>query len=209
MKYAAEINALGKVLQVLVVPDNEPDPAAYIANLGIPGQWVNCETLPAPKYVYIFENGEFAPPQPAFNYDLNTQQARWEFPPDNHLYIPAAPHIAERLSRALYSLIVPGGDGLYAGVIPHPSGQGYPLLQCRSTDIIPVAIGCDPEPLSDVLQITVDDAALTQAEKDGIVAAVQALAGQQVQLIDFIPPSWQPFVMTREQAEAAGYFNWE
>jgi hypothetical protein len=35
------------------------------------------------------------------------------------------------------------------------------------------------------------------------------MAGRTVDLIDFIPPSWQPFVMTRAEAEAAGYFDWE
>ena len=210
MSLYAQIDDNGNVLRVIVADTLE------WCQTRLGGTWVQTSYTASMRgnyagigYKYLAEHDIFMPPQPAFNYDLDTQQARWEFPPDNHLYIPAAPHIAERLSRALYSLIVPGGDGLYAGVIPHPSGQGYPLLQYRSTDIIPVAIGCDPEPLAETLQITVDDSALTQAEKDGIVQAIQALAGQQVQLIDFIPPSWQPFVMTREQAEAAGYFDWE
>jgi len=158
-------------------------------------------------YLYLAEHDLFVPPQPAYNYDLSTDTASWVFPDDSHLYIPAAPHIAERLSRALYSLVVPGGDGLFAGVIPHPQGLGYPLLQFRSTDIVPIAIGADPSALDEVLQITVDEAALTQQEKDGIVAAVSAMAGQSVEIVDFIPPSWQPFVMTREQAEQAGYFE--
>ena len=71
---------------------------------------------------------------------------------------------------------------------------------------IPIALGAEPKPLQDVLQITVDDGALTVEELNGIVAAVQAMAGKVVNLIDFIPQSWQPFVMTREQAEQAGYF---
>jgi hypothetical protein len=159
-------------------------------------------------YLYRADLDLFLPPQPAYNYDLDTGAARWIFPDNNHLYIPSSPGIAEALSRALYKLIVPGGNGLYAGVIPHPSGQGYSLLQCRSSDIIPVALGADPQPLVDVLAIPVQDGSLTQAELNGIVGAVQAMAGQTVNLIDFVPPSWQPFVMTREQAEQAGYFDW-
>ena len=159
-------------------------------------------------YLYRQDLDLFLPPQPAYNYDLDTETARWVFPENDHLYIPARPAIAEPLSRALYKLIVPDGDGLYAGVIPHPDGENYSLLQCRQSDIIPVALGADPQPLVDVLQIPVADGALTQAELDGIVDAVQANAGQQVNLIDFVPPSWQPFVMDRTQAEAAGYFDW-
>lgn len=141
----------------------------------------------------------------AWNYEWDGEQ--WVFPDDNVFYIPASPKIAEPLSRALFALVY--GDqqeGLFAQVIPHPSGQTYSLLACRSTDIIPVAIAADPQPLIDVLQMPVDDGSLTKAELNGIVGAVQAMAGQTVGLIDFVPPSWRPFVMTREQAEAAGYF---
>lgn len=158
-------------------------------------------------YGYDVESDKFYPPQPAYNYHRDTETASWTFPDNGDLiYIPARPAIAEPLSRGLYQLIVPGGDGLYAGLIPHPSGQAYTLLQCRQTDIIPVSLGANAQPLSDALEITVQDGALTQQELDGIVAAVQAMAGQAVSLVDFVPPSWQPYVMTRAQAEAAGYF---
>jgi len=150
---------------------------------------------------------QFAGQPEAYNLEYDDSIRGWVFPDDNHLYIPAAPHIAERLSRDLYSLVDPSGDGLFAGVIPHPQGLGYPLLQFRSTDIVPIAIGADPSQLAEVLQITVDEAALTQEEADGIVYAVAAMSGQSVEVVNFIPASWQPFVMTREQAEQLGYFT--
>ena len=46
---------------------------------------------------------------------------------------------------------------------------------------------------------------MTQLELDGIVAAIQAYAGQQVAIGSFIPPSWQSYILTRSQAEAAGF----
>jgi hypothetical protein len=54
--------------------------------------------------------------------------------------------------------------------------------------------------------VFVADGALTAEEQAGIVGAVQALAGKTVEFRQFIPASWQPFVMTRYQAEQAGYF---
>ena len=72
---------------------------------------------------------------------------------------------------------------------------------------MPLALDADPTPLAEVLQTTVDEGALLQAEADAIVAAVQEQAGQTVNLIDFIPASWQAFVMDRAAAEAAGYFQ--
>lgn len=142
----------------------------------------------------------------AWNYEWDGEQ--WTFPGDDVFYVPAAPHIAEPLSRALFALIYgESKQGLYANIIPHPSGQAHSLLQCRNQDTIPLALGADPQPLADVLAITVADGALTQQELDGIVSAVQSMAGQVVNLVDFIPASWQPYVMTKEQAIAAGYFG--
>lgn len=208
MAYYAEISH-GQVVRVIVA-----DSLAWCqSRLG--GTWVETKYDGSQRgnyagigYLYRADLDLFLPPQPAYNFNLDTQTASWVFPEDNHLYIPARASIAEPLSRALYSLIVPGGSGLYAGVIPHPDGQSMSLLQCRQSDIIPVAIGADPQPLIDVLQIPVADGSLTEAELSGIVGAVQSMAGQTVDLIDFVPPSWKPFVMTREQAEQAGYFDW-
>ena len=208
MSHYAEIDGSGNVVRVIVADSQE------WCETRLGGNWIQTSYTASQRgnyagigYKYLAEHDLFMPPQPAYNYDLDTQTASWVFPDENHLYVPAAPKIAEQLSRALYSLVVPGQSGLYAGVIPHPTGQGYHLLQFRQTDVIPIALGADSKPLQDVLQITVDDGALTAEELSGIVGAVQAMAGQVVNLVDFIPQSWQPFVMTREQAEQAGYFT--
>lgn len=207
MAHFAEIDGNGNVVRVIVANSQE------WCETRLGGTWIQTSYTASERgnyagigYTYRGDLDLFLPPQPAFNYDLDTDTASWVFPEGGHLYIPASVAVAEPLSRALYTLIVPGGEGLYAGVIPHPSGEGLSVLQCRATDIVPFAIGADPQPLIDVLQIPVDDGSLTEAELNGIVGAVQAMAGQVVNLVDFVPPSWQPFVMTREQAEAAGYF---
>jgi hypothetical protein len=63
------------------------------------------------------------------------------------------------------------------------------------------------EPLAKVLAAFVQGGGLTQAELDGIIGAVQAMAGQTVRIVDMIPASWQPYIMSKEQATAAGYFS--
>ena len=208
MAHYAEIDPDGQVLRVIVADSQE------WCETRLGGTWVQTsynanirKNYAGIGYKYDADLDAFVPPQPAYNYDLDTETARWVFPDQDHLYIPAAPHIALPLSKGLYQLIVPGGEGLYAGVIPHPSDDTkYTLLQCRNTDVIPVALGADPQPLADVLQITVDDGALLQSEADAIVTAVQEQSGQTVNLVDFIPASWQPYVMDKDGAVAAGYF---
>ena len=178
------------------------------------GQWIETKIDGSERaryagvgYLYNLELDAFLPPQPAFNYNIDTETKNWVFPDDSHLYIPADPRLIEALSRGLYSLIDPTRSGLYAGIIWHPANAAWPLLQVRETDIIPISLAADTRPLVEVLTAFVQGGGLTQEELDGIVGAVGAMAGNVVQLRDFIPKSWQPYIMSKEQAEAAGYFR--
>jgi hypothetical protein len=208
MSHFAEIDDSGNVLRVIVADSLE------WCQVRLGGTWIQTSYTGEVRknyagigYKYLPDLDAFAPPQPAYNYDIDTDTAHWIFPDGDHIYVPAALSIAEPLSRALYKLIDPSSDGMYCGIIWPPVEGAHALLQLRSTDIIPIALEADPQPLLDVLAIPVADGALTQEEADGIAIAVQAYAGQVVDLVDFIPPSWQPFVMTREQAVQAGYLS--
>jgi hypothetical protein len=154
----------------------------------------------------IDDIAEFIGQPIAYNLEFDSEKRNWIFPDGHHLYIPADPLLIEGLSRGLYKLLDPDGDGLYAGIIWHPDGESFPLLQLRDVDEIPISLAADTQPLADVLQAFVDGGGLTEQEVAGIVGAVQFMAGQVVRVADFIPPSWAGRVMTREQAEAAGYF---
>jgi hypothetical protein len=115
------------------------------------------------------------------------------------------PSVAEPLSRALYSVVNPGQEGLYARVYHHMNQQEYSLMEFRTDDVVPIALGADPTPLADALAITVTDGALTQEEVDNIVGAISAYAGQEVNLVDFIPASWADKQVDRETAINSGY----
>lgn len=157
-------------------------------------------------YKYRADIDAFVPPQPVFNYTLNAQ-ARWEFTEDvSTIYVPIAKEAAYRLSVALFQLISPGKEGMYCGIIPHPTRQDVVTLQLRTTDLVPVALGADASPLVEILTPFVGKE-MTQKELDDIVAAVQANAGKVAALTGFIPPSWQQYVMTREVALAAGWIQ--
>jgi len=117
----------------------------------------------------------------------------------------ARPSVAEPLSRALYKIINPDGDGLYARVYHHPDPERYSLLEFRDTDVVPISIAADPSVLADALAITVTDGALTQEEVDAIVNGVAAAAGQVVNLVDFIPESWVDKQIEKRQAIVLGY----
>lgn len=124
---------------------------------------------------------------------------------EESFFVFAAPSVAEPLSRALYSVVNPAGEGLYARVYDAPEGLGYSLLEFRTNDVVPIALGADPTPLADALAVTVEDGALTQEEVDTIVGAISAYAGQEIKLVDFIPASWADKRTTKQGAAELGY----
>jgi hypothetical protein len=127
------------------------------------------------------------------------------------IYVLASPQHAEQLSRSLMRLLRPShlrGDDwtdLYCSVLRHPV-NGQAALELPEQEQVPIHLEANGAELAALLATFVADEALTQAEADGIAAAVQANAGQRVRIADFIPPSWAEWVLTREQMEVAGWF---
>ena len=127
------------------------------------------------------------------------------------IYVLTSQEHAEQLSRSLMRLLRPShlrGDDwtdLYCGVVRHPT-TGQTALELPEREQVPIHLEADAGELSALLATFVADEALTQAEANGIIAAVQANAGQRVQIADFIPPSWSQWVLTRAQMEASGWF---
>ena len=150
-------------------------------------------------------------PQVAFN-DLLTKDKvsggyTWgrDEQEDDTFLVFARPSVAEPLSRALYEVVNPGQTGMYARVYHHPDPTQYCIMEFRQEDIVPIALGADPTPIQDALAITVTDGALTQQEVDDIVNAVTTYAGQEVNLVDFIPASWAGQQVDLETAILLGY----
>ena len=48
---------------------------------------------------------------------------------------------------------------------------------------------------------------LTIEEAEMLKQTIPLLRGQSVRIADKIPASWQPYIMTKEQAQATGYFE--
>lgn len=125
----------------------------------------------------------------------------------DYIFVPVDPRLIDGLAMGLGELSTPGRGLPYARVITHPTSQGWPLLELRSEDIVPLSLQANPSLLTQVLAAFVQGGGLTQQELDAIVGAVQAMAGQVVRITDMIPASWQPYILTREQAAAAGYLG--
>lgn len=155
-------------------------------------------------YKYRGDIDAFVAPQPFFNHTLSGN-AKWEFTEDaDVIYVPVARDAAFALSKSLYSLIEKQKEGMYCGIVPHPTRKDVATLQLRKTDLVPVALGADSSPLVEILTPFVGKE-MTQEELDNIIKAIKDNAGSQVLLTDLIPASWQQYVMTREQALAAGW----
>ena len=150
-------------------------------------------------------------PQVAFNDQLTVDEETgvysWGrgFQGDTTFFVFAMPSVAEPLSRALYGIVNPGQEGLYARVYHHEDPNQYSLMEFRLEDVVPISVGSDPSLLADALAITVTDGALTQEEVDNIVGAISAYAGQEINLVDFIPASWADKQTDKETAITLGY----
>lgn len=129
------------------------------------------------------------------------------------IYVPVHNDAAAELNRQLYELTQPDAvrdsrnvSQFYClmyqnALIP------FIVLELPEEDTIPIHVVSDPSGLVAVLSPFVAQQQITQAELDGIVAAVQALAGQRFAPSSMIPPSWQPYILTRQQAIQQGYIS--
>jgi len=127
------------------------------------------------------------------------------------IYVPVHNDSAAELNRQLYKLTQPDDvrdprnvSEFYCGMYVHPQIP-FTVLELPEEDTIPIHLAADPSGLVAVLEPFVAQQQITQAELDGIVAAVQMLAGQRFAPSSMIPPSWQPYVLTRKQAIEQGY----
>lgn len=144
---------------------------------------------------------------PVFNYDFDYVNKKWMKDNIKSIYIPISKSIAYEMSSGLYQVVEGTGTGLYAEVIDHPDGQSYSVLKFAESDVIPVDINARVDILSGALQFAVDNGSITQQELDNILVAVPAYSGQEVNLVDFVPPSWADKIMSFQDVVVSGYFT--
>lgn len=133
------------------------------------------------------------------------------------IYVPLLASQAEPLSRALYQIQRPThlrnprdvstfycAWHNYQGSSPS-QWDGFAVLELPEDEQVPIHLEAEDDLLVSTLGEFVTQGSLAQQELDGIVAAIQAYAGQRIAISAFVPPSWQPYILTREQAEAIGF----
>lgn len=127
------------------------------------------------------------------------------------LCVPVHVDAAAELNRQLYELTQPdavrdqrNASQFYCRMFVHPSIP-FAVLELPEEDTIPIHIAADPSGLQAVLSPFVVQGQITQAELDAIVGAVSSLGGQRFRPADMIPPSWQQYILTRQQAIQHGY----
>ena len=127
------------------------------------------------------------------------------------LYVPIHIDAAEELNRQLYKLTQPDGvrdpcnvSEFYCAMYQHPLIP-FAVLELPELDTIPIHLAADPSGLQAVLSPFVAQGQITKPELDAIVGAVSMLGGQRFRPADMVPPSWQQYVLTRDQAIEQGY----
>lgn len=134
------------------------------------------------------------------------------------MLIPIDPNLAVSFSRGLTRLLRPEHlrdehyiTDLFCGIIEHPQADGsfatWPLLDLPEWSEVPIHLEADGAEIAELLDIFVANNALTEAEASGIKSGIIAAAGTTVSVASFVPTSWTPYIMTAEQATAAGYFE--
>ena len=127
-------------------------------------------------------------------------------------YVLISPEQAEPFSRALCRLMRPTHlrdesyvTDLYCPMHTHPS-NGWMALELPDVETVPVHTQATGEEMTEVLQVFVGKGSLTAQEAQGIGGAVGAFVGKSVRIADFVPPSWQDKVFTREQMDEQGWW---
>lgn len=130
------------------------------------------------------------------------------------LYVPVRTEAAAPLSAQIYELTHPAAvrdandcTTYYCGWCEHPTRTDVVTLELPEEDTIPVHLQSDTVSLQAMLEAFVTTGEITQDEVDAIVATIQQNAGQSISVASLIPPSWQQYVMTYEQAIATGWLR--
>lgn len=127
-------------------------------------------------------------------------------------YVLISPESAEDFNRALCRLMRPTHlrddsyvTDLYCPMHEHPS-NGWMALELPDIETVPIHVSATGEELLEVMQTFVQKGSLTSQEATGIAAAIGVFVGQAVRIADFVPPSWQANVKTKQQMEADGWW---
>ncbi len=202
----AEIDAQNKVTRVIVAD------SLQWCQTALGGTWIATHANGSLRknyagvgYSYSATLDAFIPPKSAYDYVLDEATGRWFFDKLSCIYVPIENHSGVYLSQSIYGLIHPGESGFYCPVFDHQTTVGLSCLALRPSESIPLAVAASSDELHQILTPFVALNKITNQEVQSISQAVQALAGQNVQVANFIPPSWQSFVMNYSQAIVAGF----
>lgn len=153
----------------------------------------------------IEEIENFIGTQPAFNYEYNEIAKEWYFPDRKVKYLPVASHISTTLNNALCKLIKPSRNNKFAGTLEHATWPNYDLFVLNDDDEIPIDSSATATAISNILQISVNEGGITQQELTDLVDNINNNKGNKLVFKDFIPNSWQQYLLSESEAESAGY----
>jgi hypothetical protein len=128
------------------------------------------------------------------------------------LYLLVDPANADDLNRGIMRCLRPSNlrdenyvTDVFAKKVVHPQ-TGYTALELDPVQNVPIHIEADGAELMQVINFFVSDGSVTQQEADGIALALNAMAGQEISVLGFVPPGWLQYVYTKEQMIAEGWF---
>jgi len=128
------------------------------------------------------------------------------------LYLLVDPANADDLNRGIMRCLRPSHlrdenyvTDVFAKKVYHPD-TGYTALEIDPVQTVPIHIEADGAELFEVINFFVSDGSVSQQEADQMAAGINAMAGQEISVLGFVPNGWLQYVYTREQMVAEGWF---
>ncbi len=127
------------------------------------------------------------------------------------LYLLCNPLVADDFNMSLMRLLCPasraaGNTTKFLAVKHIHPETGYAALAMDENQTVPIDPEATGDELNYMLNIFVNDGALTQEEADGVRQQVLDSLGESVSILDFVPPTWSGYVLTKQQMDATGWF---
>lgn len=154
----------------------------------------------------VDEIAAFTGEPPAYNYQYDEFNKKWEFENRDAQYLLIPRSIGPEFSSGLYFCNRNTGGRLFAEVIEHPDGTSKSLLKILAKEDFHFGTQIDTATLVSALNTAVDEGEFQQNQIGPYIAELNANVSNIVPTSGALPEAWRDNIITYGQADRLGYF---